>query len=292
MTDDPLDRAVDARIDAFRPDMLPPFSAIEGRKRARDRRRMAVGAGALSVVALVGVGGLIVSSLTGGGDTLTSGTGPHGDFAASGPTVACNSPEAAFRVGLLSGRPTDLSAGDEADRALLRELQDDRDFGAGEGRLPVTDWFRVVSRDDYAAWVRSPDRQTAVASVEFGRQGGTWSYLRSAPAGCPLRLTEPGAEFAPVQEAKVTGSTLDLLAASGTCGAGSRRVERVEVAETDTAVTVIVRLQPESRPEGVFCAGTGVSVPARVDLKQALGARILLDGSEVPAVRVRTRLGG
>lgn len=73
MTDD-LDRAVDAQINAYRPDLIPPFSAMEGRKRARDRRRIAVGAGALSVIALVG-GSLLVPSLTGGGDRLTPSQG-------------------------------------------------------------------------------------------------------------------------------------------------------------------------------------------------------------------------
>lgn len=69
---DELDRAVDARIDAYRPDILPPFTAIEGRRRARDRRRMAVGAGALSVAA-VAAGALVVPGLLGGGDRLTTG---------------------------------------------------------------------------------------------------------------------------------------------------------------------------------------------------------------------------
>jgi hypothetical protein len=71
MSDD-LDRAVDARIDAFRPDALPPFSAIEARKRGRDRRRLAFGAGTLAVVAVAGVG-IVVPALDRGGDRLTPG---------------------------------------------------------------------------------------------------------------------------------------------------------------------------------------------------------------------------
>lgn len=69
---DPLDRAVDARIDAFRPDTLPPFTAIESRKRARDRRRLATGGGLLSALAVVGAV-VLVPALTGGGDRLTPG---------------------------------------------------------------------------------------------------------------------------------------------------------------------------------------------------------------------------
>ena len=69
---------------------------------------------------------------------------------AAGPVVSCGGPDAAFPVGLLTGAPTNLTAGDEADRALLAELQDEQTFGAGIDPLPVTDWFRVVSRDDFA----------------------------------------------------------------------------------------------------------------------------------------------
>jgi hypothetical protein len=69
---DALDRAVDAQIDAHRPGSVPPFEAIEARKRGRDRRRMAVGTGALSVVALAGAG-MVVPALDGGGDRLTPG---------------------------------------------------------------------------------------------------------------------------------------------------------------------------------------------------------------------------
>lgn len=69
---DELDRAIDAQIDAFRPEILPPFTAIEARSRGRDRRRMAVGNGAFTVVALAGAV-LVVPALSGGGDRLTPG---------------------------------------------------------------------------------------------------------------------------------------------------------------------------------------------------------------------------
>lgn len=73
---DPLDRAVDARIDAYRPDALPPFEAIEARKRGRDRRRTATGAAALSVVAVAGIV-FVPSLLSGGQDRLPSFANPN-----------------------------------------------------------------------------------------------------------------------------------------------------------------------------------------------------------------------
>lgn len=69
MSDD-LGRAVDARIDAYRPGAVPPFEAIEDVKRRRDRRRTAVGAGAFAALAAAGVAG-VLASLTGSGDRLT-----------------------------------------------------------------------------------------------------------------------------------------------------------------------------------------------------------------------------
>lgn len=74
---DELDRAVDARIDAYRPAVPTPFAAIEARKRRRDRRRMAVGAGALSVFAVAGAV-TVLPSLTGGGDRLAPGQASPG----------------------------------------------------------------------------------------------------------------------------------------------------------------------------------------------------------------------
>lgn len=86
MSDD-LDRAVDARIDAYRPEALPPFSVIEGRKRGRDRRRAAVAGVALSAVAFAGAA-FAVPSLVGAGDRLTSGVAGAGPSEGGLATVA------------------------------------------------------------------------------------------------------------------------------------------------------------------------------------------------------------
>lgn len=78
---DPLDRAVDAQIDAYRPDRVPPFEAIEGRKRSRDMRR---GGAALAATALAVAGVAFVPSV------LAGSGGPGGQTArgdGSGPTA-------------------------------------------------------------------------------------------------------------------------------------------------------------------------------------------------------------
>ena len=70
-----LDRAVQAEIDAWAPRTPPPgFDALAGRKRARDRRRLATGGAALSAVAIVGAAAL-APSLGGGRDELPTVTG-------------------------------------------------------------------------------------------------------------------------------------------------------------------------------------------------------------------------
>ena len=85
---DPLDRAVDAQIDAFRPDTVPPFAAIETRKRARDRRRNSRAA-VLSALSVVGVLGVVFAgpSLTGGGGDRVTGPPVAGPAATPTATV-------------------------------------------------------------------------------------------------------------------------------------------------------------------------------------------------------------
>ena len=95
---DPLDRAVDAQIDAFRPDTVPPFAAIETRKRARDRRRNSRAA-VLSALSVVGVVGVVFAgpSLTGGGGDRV--TGPQLAGPAATPTTTVDD-KATTRYGL------------------------------------------------------------------------------------------------------------------------------------------------------------------------------------------------
>jgi hypothetical protein len=62
---DALDRAVDARVDAYRPDKVPPFEVVQARKRARERRR---GAAAAATAALAVAGIAFVPSALGSRD--------------------------------------------------------------------------------------------------------------------------------------------------------------------------------------------------------------------------------
>lgn len=77
---DELDRAVDARIDAYRPDALPPFESLQTRRRRRDTVR--VGAVVVAVVAVAGAA-YMSSALTGGG--VTGGLVARGDGATTRP---------------------------------------------------------------------------------------------------------------------------------------------------------------------------------------------------------------
>lgn len=76
-----LDRAVQAELDAHRPEQIPAFSEIRARRRARNQRAYAVGAVALSVLAVAGVAA--GSQLLNGG---SDGLGPSG--AAASPSTA------------------------------------------------------------------------------------------------------------------------------------------------------------------------------------------------------------
>lgn len=47
-----LDRAVDARVEAYTPHSAPPFAAVAARKRSRERRNLALAGGLLSAAAV------------------------------------------------------------------------------------------------------------------------------------------------------------------------------------------------------------------------------------------------
>lgn len=68
-----LHRAVEAEIDAFRPNRIPPFSLLLHRRRARDRRIRMAGVAAMSAVAVAGVV-FLPFTLAGGSDRVEQNT--------------------------------------------------------------------------------------------------------------------------------------------------------------------------------------------------------------------------
>lgn len=78
-----LHRAIEAELDAHRPDVTPPFAAVRARKRALDRRRNALAGAALSVVAVAGIA-VLPSALGPGGGQTRDGRNPV--YAAPSPT--------------------------------------------------------------------------------------------------------------------------------------------------------------------------------------------------------------
>lgn len=129
---DALDRAVDARIDAHRPDTVPPFAAIEARKRGRDRCR---GAAAIAAVAVAVAGvAFVPSALTGSTSApnrtaampTASPPAPYLGLASGGPAFrTTDAPEQVAQ----SGRVTDLTLrftrdpGTRLDKAVLWVLK-------------------------------------------------------------------------------------------------------------------------------------------------------------------------
>lgn len=88
---DELDRAVDARMEAFRPKSGPPFSAIEARARRRDRRRRAA-AGVAAGVALVGGAVLVVPSPSADQDRVSEQPAARPPAASAAPSLVRPSP--------------------------------------------------------------------------------------------------------------------------------------------------------------------------------------------------------
>jgi hypothetical protein len=88
-----LDRAVDARIDSFRPAQAPPFDAIVRRKRARERSRRTAAAVLLAVAAAVAVAAAPSFGQSAGQDRLAGTGGPPSAGGSAGPARPGPAPE-------------------------------------------------------------------------------------------------------------------------------------------------------------------------------------------------------
>lgn len=263
---DDLDRAVDAQIDAYRPATVPPFSAIEGRKRARDRRRMAVGAGALSVAALAGAG-LLIPSLTGGGDRLTPG----------GPSEA--TAVTRFAVQYATSSPAE-GRSDGADAALTRCLG-----------LPGARGTAGAKLSDPIVWVvtvdGTPAQTTAVrdclaalpdAKVQTVPSAET-ETVPTGPAGEAVAID--GTPYTVSDDGKAV--TVAVPVGGGCETKGTATVTAEETNEAVILKAIVARPSPPSPPS--LAPGSKLACPASlliqqvtVALNEGLGGRRVIDG--------------
>lgn len=252
MSDD-LDRAVDARIASYRPDALPPFSAIEARKRSRDRRRTAVGASALSVVALAGVS-FVVPVLTGNGDRLTPGVASAGTQA---DALARQCAAGPFR-----DRTQDYRG--------LTEQEAQRNAGAEGG------YTSVLARDGLCQSVLT-NLDTRRVSLVINDGKVTWAGQEGAPAGAAAgqpAFWEIDPNRPPRPEDRAFGALVSRLGcASGETG----EVMPPRVVEDQDEVVVTFTVAPPSSGVG-FCT-VNKPVPYAVVLSRPLGGRTLRDGT-------------
>ncbi len=177
---DPVDRAVDARIDAYRPDTVPPYSAIEGRKRSRDRRRNMLTVAA-PVLAAVLVAPVAWTAVTSGGDELVQQTGPAEEAGSSRAAFLPSQGEGRSRLALASG----LLGGDPSTGCLWLSAADSPDSIAGPILIlhdtAVADFTRTP-------WViRDGDTVLATESEQVELVGGhTPDGSDMSVPGCPV----------------------------------------------------------------------------------------------------------
>lgn len=89
-----LHRAVQAEIELFRPDRIPPFEGLVARRRARRAKAWRGGAAlAVVVVGLGASGGVALHGRHGGGDPNTNGSAVRGGDAGLGPAVDASLPD-------------------------------------------------------------------------------------------------------------------------------------------------------------------------------------------------------
>jgi hypothetical protein len=178
-----LHDALQDRIVAHTPDTVPPFDALKDRKRARDRRRYAVAAAALSAVAVAGIAAA-TTWRSGPPDRLPTLAGPASP-AANGP-----SPSPVERAAI---RPPSES---RMEAELTGTLNADPTTGClwidpGRGLMPIElllqggDGYRI---DFSATPATIRDGETVLATVgekvELG--GGSTGREGDGVPGCPV----------------------------------------------------------------------------------------------------------
>lgn len=212
-----LDQAVQAEIDAWAPRTAPPaFAALAGRKRARDRRRLATGGAALSAVAMAGAAAF-ASSLGEGRDELsTVASSPAPTAGADGPDALagrCLGGVATVPVPGLVGM-TEQEAFPPNARAALRVVARDGACTTDSAAPPAAGMTDVVLDGGRVVWagrrtappegsadaVPVPPQDPADAEVckDTGSGSQCYSVGPDLPGGSPSS-SRPAARCSPAQ---------------------------------------------------------------------------------------------
>jgi len=251
---DPLDRAVDAQFDAHRPDTVPPFAVIEGRKRGRDRRRAAVAGAALSAAALAGAA-VVVPSLAGDGDRLTPGvvTGPDRTSAAERCAPGTYRDRTQDYRGLTEQQAQDKARGEGGITTVA--VRDGDCQNLFTGRNPRRVMLSVVDGKVVWAGQDGEPRDTAPATGE----SAVWDIDPARP---------PRA-----QDLNITVMVSRLGCASGETG------EVYAPSVQETADTVVVTFAVAPLPAGDYACPGNKPVAYSFTLDSPLGDRPLVDGA-------------
>lgn len=152
---------------------------------------------------------------------------------------------------------------DPREVVLLRELAEPDDHGAGDVRTHEHMVVTLVDAPSTPAWRLSALGTCAITSTAPGAGSATVTLDPDAPPS-------PGS------------TTVALLVTEMECNSGEDADGRVELAtlrETDTAVDVVLTIEPRDGPHD---CQSNPPTPFTIELDEPLGDRRLLDASTLP----------
>lgn len=266
MHEDDLARAVDGRIDTYRPDRVPAFAALQERKRTQDRRRAGTAAVALSVVAVAGIA-FAGPALTGNVEQLSR------DVAAPAtPTVNTGPAAKGYEIRYADGA---LYA-NERDRPLI----------AACFALPGTSGLnaRYSLPPQYVMTVTGADQIRAFEQCLDGVPNLTVKQGPGQP-DLPATTSDPVAIERLPYTLSADGRELTVSVPVGG-GCQLTGIATVTAEEAESAVTLRATVarpeapSPSPLPPGVerACPANLVTQPVTVRLERPLSNRFVLDG--------------
>lgn len=266
---DALNRAVDARIDAYRPGTGPPFEIVQARKRARDRRRGAAAAGAVALA----VGGLafLPSLLSFGGN------GPD-----RSPTVANGGGDdrAFFEYRI---RADDAAAFRDAGPDALTNLEVCLQYpGLSDGvRLesdPPQFAGRVAGRQQADALVGCVETVPGMAAT---LTPAAPSREESAPAVTDRTETPSGNRWWVSARPNPDDRTLELVVHEDACASGQPATGRIRADVKYLADRITVTITVKNAAGFQACPGNP-DTPFTLMLDEPVGDRVIYDGRTSP----------